>query len=192
MRLNPKGWLLVVVLLLAAIAWHMDYQHASAPPDLRTVTGDQLEGIFPADFRFKPLNEQASGSFRFAQLNQSGAADWVLVNLWASWCPPCKKEMPDILALAARFPSLQVILLTVDREEQAAMDFLAPFRPLPDNVHLAIDRRGRESKEKLGVTKYPETFLLQPDRKIAAHYRGLLDYAALQQIERFLTVSRPY
>jgi len=43
----------------------------------------------------------------------------VLINLWATWCPPCRAEMPDLQRLYARYGSLGFVVLGIDQGESA-------------------------------------------------------------------------
>jgi thiol-disulfide isomerase/thioredoxin len=45
----------------------------------------------------------------------------VLVNFWATWCPPCRKEMPDLQALSKRFTDKGLVILAISDEEEATV-----------------------------------------------------------------------
>jgi thiol-disulfide isomerase/thioredoxin len=48
----------------------------------------------------------------------------VLLNLWASWCGPCVREMPDIAALKADYPELEVLAVNISDDPGSARDFI--------------------------------------------------------------------
>lgn len=95
--------------------------------------------------------------------------DVVLVNFWASWCPPCRAEHPTLVALAAE--GLRVVGVNMMDDPQNALAFLAeagnPF------AGVAFDPKGRTRLE-WGVTAPPETFILRGDGTVAYKFIGPL------------------
>lgn len=90
-----------------------------------------------------------------------------LLNVWASWCPPCRIEHPYFEYLSDQGVSIYGIIYK-DEEADAArfLDQLGdPF------AGLAADRDGRAGFE-LGVTGPPETFIVDADGVIRARWRG--------------------
>ncbi len=93
--------------------------------------------------------------------------DVVLVNFWASWCPPCRAEHPTLVALAAE--GIRVVGVNMKDDPKNALAFLAeagnPFSG------VAFDPNGRTSLE-WGVTAPPETFILRGDGTVAFKFIG--------------------
>lgn len=102
-----------------------------------------------------------------------------IVNVFASWCAPCRVEHPLLMALAASEPVKQ------GRVAIAAMN----YKDEPDNARrflgalgnpfsaVGVDRDGRAAIE-WGVYGVPETFLVGPDGRILDKHVGPLDEAA--------------
>lgn len=92
-----------------------------------------------------------------------------LLNLWASWCAPCRIEHPVLEALAEQGAPIYGVVYKDDPPDARA--FLAqlgdPF------AGLAEDREGRAALE-LGVTGAPETFVIDADGVIRARWRGAI------------------
>ena len=82
----------------------------------------------------------------------------VLVNLWATWCPPCLAEMPDLAALYQTYKSEGFVILGVDDQERAqtVADFVAR-NPVPYPILLDPDSRVARA---YGVSYLPASFLI--------------------------------
>ncbi len=90
-----------------------------------------------------------------------------LVNFWASWCPPCRQEHPELEALAAEgIPIYGVVYKDRPERAQAFLDELGnPFSG------LVVDEKGRLGIE-WGVTAPPETFVVDSEGKIVYRLIG--------------------
>ncbi len=117
------------------------------------------------------------GTVRFPEL----AADHpIAVNLWASWCSPCRAEHPNLIALSQSHPG-QLHGLLYDDTQANGRAFLAELGN-PFTV-IAHDPQGQGGLE-FGLTGVPETFVITPDGQITLHVRGFLgsrDLAAVRE-----------
>ena len=101
----------------------------------------------------------------------------VLLNAWASWCPPCKGEMPLLERAHRRMQRAGGTVLGVDVQDdrQSALAFLhrkgVTFPSLRD-----VDR---SYVHRLGVTGYPESFLIDREGRVVALNRGPVSRAWL-------------
>jgi cytochrome c biogenesis protein CcmG, thiol:disulfide interchange protein DsbE len=101
----------------------------------------------------------------------------VILNFWATWCPPCRAEMPAINAVAAANP--QVAVLAVDVLEGPAL--VAPFaRELNLGFVPLLDTTG-EVAGRYRVSSLPSSFFIGPDGTIRAINVGPLDQPAIEQ-----------
>ncbi len=100
----------------------------------------------------------------------------VLVNVWASWCAPCREEHPLLMALA-RDPWLQVVGINYKDAPDNARRFLGQ-NGLPFSA-VGVDPNGRAAID-WGVYGVPESFLLAPDGTIAHKFVGPLSEASVK------------
>lgn len=127
-------------------------------------------------FTLKPYNPQGKGIAMVSLGNLVGAdaedkeAKLVLVSFGASWCEPCKKEMPFLQTLQDKYGAqgLRVLLVSIDKEEagQAAMKELVEKHKL--SIPVLMDRFNMAAKRWLGdKAPLPSVFLVDKAGKIA-------------------------
>ena len=126
------------------------------------VEADELNYAAPA-FR---LPARGGGEVDLAALHGKP----VLVNFWATWCPPCREEMPSLTRLAQQFDSgsFEVLTVSVDDGWAPVDKFLAqpktPFR-------VALDE-GAKTSRTYGTTKFPESYLIDREGKVRLKFVG--------------------
>ena len=111
---------------------------------------------------------------------------WVMLNVWASWCPPCLEEFPDLIQLAEDFPgALQVVAVTTDKEAADAERFLRKNGfSVPANMFIAHDPERKVTQQMLQSYKYPESMLITPEGQMVAKFAGALSAEDLVQLRR--------
>lgn len=94
----------------------------------------------------------------------------VLVNLWATWCPPCLEELPVLDQLAADYESRGLVVLGIagDEDTQAVRDFLANS---PVKFEVLLDPDGVIGTQ-YGITGYPETFFVDRQGRLDDKFIG--------------------
>lgn len=100
-----------------------------------------------------------------------------VVNLFASWCTPCRAEHPQLMALSRQGVDI-VGIAYKDRPEASAAFLNELGNPFTD---VGQDPEGRYGLE-IGVTGVPETFVIGPDGIIRAAYRGPLTEDAVRDV----------
>ena len=89
----------------------------------------------------------------------------VLLNFWATWCPPCRKEMPDLDALYQQFKEQGLVVVSVSDE---TLDKVAPYiRAHPVSYPILLDP-GRVTNSAYRIEGIPKTFVYGRDGKIVA------------------------
>jgi peroxiredoxin len=89
----------------------------------------------------------------------------VLVNFWATWCPPCRKEMPDIETLYHRFEKKGLIVLAISDEDAAKV---TPFLAEHKYSYPILLDPGRKVSEMMIVDGIPKTFIYDRNGKLTA------------------------
>ncbi|MGH7899676.1 MAG: TlpA family protein disulfide reductase [Candidatus Binatia bacterium] len=111
----------------------------------------------------------------------------VLLNLWTTWCPPCVEEMPTLEALSRKMAGRDFVLLAISEDET------------PSKVQPWIEQHGftfpvlldvrAELGADLGITGYPETFVVDRQGQIVHHHIGFRNWAeerVVAAIERLM------
>jgi peroxiredoxin len=105
----------------------------------------------------------------------------VLVNLWATWCPPCREEMPSMEELHQRLKDRGFVLLAVSQDE-GGIDGVKQFvEQMKLTFRVLVDPDGDVGR-KFGVWGYPESFLVDRDGQIVERVIGPRDWSAPEQI----------
>jgi cytochrome c biogenesis protein CcmG, thiol:disulfide interchange protein DsbE len=108
----------------------------------------------------------------------------VIVNLWASWCDPCKEEAPILQRLWERYRSKGVVVLGVDTQDGSddARGFITKFRVTYPSLRDGTDR----TQKKFETTQLPETFVVDATGRLRQTIRGGLTTASEREIAAYL------
>lgn len=115
---------------------------------------------------------------------------WVLVNFWATWCPPCLEEMPDLQKLHETHKDLVVIGIAMDYKDpnyviSFADDLLVTFPIVLGDQKIAA-QFGR-------ISGLPTTYLFSPQGNLAAQNVGALTRQAVERyIDQWHTTSNKH
>ena len=89
----------------------------------------------------------------------------VMVNFWATWCPPCRKEMPDLETLYRRFGPQGLVILGISDEDAATV---TPFIAKQGTTYPILLDPGRKVNDLFQIEGIPKTFIYGRDGKIVA------------------------
>jgi peroxiredoxin len=99
----------------------------------------------------------------------------VVLNFWATWCPPCVDEMPSLVALQTKpevKDKVQVFAVSLDQDEGAYKKFLSDYRI---NI-LTIRDPSQESTRPYATTGFPETFIIDANGILRRKFIGPVDW----------------
>ena len=113
---------------------------------------------------------------------------WVLVNLWATWCAPCVREMPSLDRLQAKLGKRLAILAI--SEDRGGANVVDPFlqKLALQALGIYLDPKGRVGQE-LEVRGLPTSVLVDGEGRLRARLEGAADWDSpemLAKLERYL------
>ena len=164
----------VITLALALLTAPASSELFAAPPasPLSTVTAVSLDG---KRLRFE---------------------DWVarptVINIWATWCPPCRSEMPSLQQLASKLDQdgIAVVALSVDTDHNLVREFVLKYGI---KILTPIATAPRHAMAALNVSAIPVTLYVEPGGQIVGRHIGDRDWAgesAVQEVRNALSPPR--
>jgi peroxiredoxin len=106
----------------------------------------------------------------------------VLLNFWATWCPPCVQEVPDLVALQRQMGGkITILAVSMDVDEDAYKAFTQKRMP----GILTVRDPDHRSSALFGTFAYPESFLIDKDGKIQRKFIGAVEWTSPEMIEYF-------
>jgi peroxiredoxin len=140
--------------------------------------GPAVQGQLAPDFTFRDQSgkEYSLSAFR---------GKVVLVNFWATWCPPCLEEMPSMEQLQRRMANqpFAILGLSVDSSWEPVNRFMQQHQ-LTIPVYADFDK---EISTRYGTIVYPETYILDKKGRVAYKVIGPRDWLSAETL-KFLDV----
>ncbi len=101
----------------------------------------------------------------------------VFLNVWATWCGPCREEMPAMEVLFNEFKNRKDFVMLAVSEDQKGREVVAPYVE-KNGYHFPIllDPENRIG-QSYDVTGVPETFIIDRKGRIVAHHLGAFDWS---------------
>ncbi len=116
----------------------------------------------------------------------------IFLNFWATWCPPCRREMPSMERLYQRFKDEDFVILAVDlREGKRVVEKFA--RKYKLNFPILLDSTGKTG-DAYGIRAIPTTYFIDRQGKLIGKAVGARDWAsknAFELIEHLLEKPAP-
>jgi thiol-disulfide isomerase/thioredoxin len=164
-RWLKEAFVAFAVVAVAAVAISKSVQHFGGATERArgAVEADEMDGAPAMAFK---LPARGGGQVDLGALR----GKLVLVNFWATWCPPCREEMPSLTQLAQSYDprSLEVLAVSVDEGWQPIDQFLAT----PVTPYKVVLDEGAKVSRAWGTSKFPETYLVDRDGKVRLKFVG--------------------
>ena len=114
----------------------------------------------------------------------------VVVNIWATWCLPCRQEMPALQRLRARLdPERYTILaLSIDEEEAAIREFMLRFEI---DLPIGLDPAAELAESKLGADRFPETLLVDAEGIVRRRILGMREWDGEEMVAEVRRLAPP-
>ena len=172
--------LMVVVLLLVGGSLYLGSASSSRPssePVKVAELGDAAPGF--------QLEDTAGNKVSLEDLR----GKVVLVNFWATWCPPCRAEMPSMDKLNEAMAGEDFVMLAINVEENGRTSVPEFLNKTPHAFPILYDDRG-VVQELYGVYRFPESFVIRKDGIIDDRVSGAIDWAHPETIAYFKGLAK--
>lgn len=113
----------------------------------------------------------------------------VMINFWATWCPPCRAEMPSMEKLNQAMAGEDFVMLAINIEENGRTAVAEFLKNSPHSFPILYDEEGVVQK-LYGVYKFPESFVIRKDGIIDDKVIGAIDWAHPETIAYFKELAK--
>jgi len=128
--------------------------------------------------RVQKIQRMQKGDFQFSFQNMEEKTLFldeyqgqvVLVHLWATWCPPCVEEIPELIELAKNFQKNFVIIAVSEESKEDIENFFSKFEKLSSNFVLS---RSLQVQDVFSPQALPESYLLDQEGRLLKKAIGI-------------------
>ena len=111
----------------------------------------------------------------------------VVVNFWATWCPPCREEIPYLVATVKEYEPKGVTLVAISNDDragqrEAVQNFLSRYPPLTQYAALGVPEVGHSYK----VEALPSVYVIDREGHVSASFQG---QATERQLRRWIDAA---
>ena len=158
MSMLKLGPLILIVNLFFSISAIAESKYAEKTKDM--IKGELRKFIFSEKTEVLPKPLILDANENMVEIGYD--EDILIINFWATWCAPCKKEMPSLNSLAQnmKYEDIRIITIASGRNSKEAIDDFFDDNNLV-NLKKYRDPRGRIAV-KYGVTALPTTVVINP------------------------------
>ena len=187
--MTTRRWLTVLALLVAVAAvWSAAGRYASRTDDIDAQLRDAPSGEKVSLRFFRNPAPIAAVTMHDLDGRSISTADWrgkvTLVNFWATWCPPCRAEIPDLIALQKKYGDhLQIIGIS---DDEGSPELVRRFVTEHQMNYPVVMSTPELRKIFTGVNALPTSFVLDREVRLVQRHVGLLNAAVTEGETRHL------
>ena len=113
----------------------------------------------------------------------------VILDFWATWCPPCRQEVPHFVALQSKYRDQGLAIVGLSLDKGGVQD-VKPFVEEYNVNYMMLIANDETARDYGGITGIPTTFVLDKDGKIVKRFMGYTDPEVFEEtIRPLLTAS---
>ncbi len=138
--------------------------YGSGPQDIIKKLGFQKTNSSPIDFTLNDLNGNSTKLSEYK-------GKWILINFWATWCGPCRMEMPTLESLHQEFKDENFVILGVSVDQSSKKQVSKFINNNNITFKILHDQTSRVSGQ-YRASSIPSLYLISPDWKLVGVFRG--------------------
>jgi peroxiredoxin len=167
---------LLMIALLVLIGGGV-YIYSNLPSTTAVVAGDMAP-----NFQLKDTN---GNTVTLSELR----GRVVMVNFWATWCPPCIEEMPSMERLYQLMAGEDFVMLAINTEKDGRSAVSAFLKKKSYNFTILYDDQGAV-QQQYGVYKFPESFIVGKDGSVVEKIIGPLDWSSSKTVAYLKSLAK--
>ncbi|MDQ7005238.1 MAG: redoxin domain-containing protein [Ghiorsea sp.] len=105
----------------------------------------------------------------------------VLLNFWATWCPPCREEVPSMVRLYDQFKDqgFEIVAVSVDKRYDDVVQFVAE----QNMTFMVLHDVDSTVSQNYGVFRYPESFIVDRNGVVRQHLGGAVEWMDAEYVD---------
>lgn len=140
--------------------------------------------IFSSCGKKEEVTTKTSGQFKqltpieFNNILNSSNGKVVLVNFFATWCPPCRKEIPELINIASEYKDKNLVIIGISVDENGE-EAVAPFSQQV-GFNYPVFLTTAELNSSFNIDAVPQIFLYDKTGKLIANLKGFVESKELK------------
>ncbi len=140
----------------------------AAFPDAHTDRVEASENTMAPEMSLMKLG---GGKVRLSQYR----GQWVFLNFWATWCPPCLQEMPDMETFYKKFKEKNMVMLAVSQDKGNPANIASFIKEKGYTFDVFLDPQG-SAASMFNVNSIPSTFIINPKGEVVSQANGAREW----------------